>query len=141
MKMSPLNSSKNNSHLCLQVIVTGISMMLLCLHYSVQRLYVAFAQHMFFSQHKGLQNKLPLPQHQNPPPLLLLLADCFPCIPPGLRNPIQAFWCVHRSTVWPFRGASCLPLLQPNGMLSPTCGELCPPSCRANKRQSGFSLY
>lgn len=83
MRMSPLNSSKNNFHRCLQVIVTGISMMLLCLHYSVQRLYVAFAQHMFFSQHKGLQNKLPLPQHQNP---------SSPPPPPGRLFPMHSSW-------------------------------------------------
>lgn len=66
--------------------------------------------------------------------------DYFPCLPSGLGNPICPVRCVHRSTVWPFRRASCLPLLQPHGMLSPTCGELCPLSCKANKRQSGFFI-
>ena len=81
MKPLPLNSSNNNSHRCLQVIVPRISMKSLCLHYFVQRLYVAFAQHMFFSQHKGLQNKRPLPQHQNPLPS-----------PPGRLFPMHSSW-------------------------------------------------
>lgn len=35
----------------------------------------------------------------------------FPCILSSHRNPICPYWCVHRSSAWPFLGASCLSAL------------------------------